>query len=192
MISKLFSFVFIPFFTLFVFWAIGWLWFATSIAGAKPYKQITTENIDAIVVLTGGNGRVQTGLDILAQQQPKKLFISGVNKDATKEDILKSANNISSNICCITLGYKSTDTISNATEVKDWVTQNNINSFYLVTSSYHMPRSVMEFKNVLPNTQITQHPVFSPDVIPWQKRFWILTFSEYNKTIIRWMYNLGN
>ena len=153
---------------------------------AQPEK--SEAKTDAIVVLTGGNGRINEGLDLLTQKLAPQLFISGVNKDVKKQDIFKSWKKpISPKPCCISLGYKSIDTISNAIEVREWVSDNNIKSLRLVTSSYHMPRAVMEVKRLLPDTKFIKHPVFTDDFIAWKGRFWSLTFSEYNKRLIRWM-----
>jgi len=59
---------------LFVIWALGWVWFATSIAIAEPVN--VKQNTDAIIVVTGGNGRVNAGLDLLDDNHAPKLFIS--------------------------------------------------------------------------------------------------------------------
>jgi uncharacterized SAM-binding protein YcdF (DUF218 family) len=190
MILKLIRFFSLPLLTLIGIWALGWLWFATSIALMKPITEIKTTQ--AIVVLTGGNGRINEGLNMLAEEIAPNLFISGVHKDTTKKDIFNSWKKpTKKEPCCLTLGYKSTDTITNATEVRDWVTENNIDEFHLVTSSYHMPRASMEIKNQLPDIKIIKHPVFSQDFQSWKGRFWKLTFSEYNKTLVRWMQSLG-
>lgn len=191
MLSKLFSFVFMPVFTLIILWALGWLLFATYIA----MDNINKDDIktDAIIVLTGGNGRINEGLNLLNKKLSPKLFISGVNEDVTEDDIFKTWELSDLSLkrpCCITLGYKSTDTISNASEVKEWIVKNNIKSIRLVTSSYHMPRAVMEIRNRLPQTEIIQHPVISNEFQLWDEKFWQLTFSEYNKTLIRLMKNI--
>ena len=190
MTSKLFNFVFIALFTLLIIWGVGWLWFATSITMTENNKTVT--KTDAIIVLTGGRGRINEGLNLLAQKTAPALFISGVHKDVTKKDILKSwQNSTPSKLCCISLGYQSTDTISNAIEVRQWVVKNDINSFHLVTSSYHMPRAFMEISQQLPHTIIIKHPVFPSDFQLGGARFWKLTFSEYNKRILRWMQNIN-
>ena len=186
MISKLFNFVLLALLTLFIIWGVGLLWFATTIATTQPNKDST--KTEAIIVLTGGNGRINEGLDLLAKKNAPKLFISGVHKDITEKHILKNWNNPTSQTpCCISLGYNATDTIGNAIEIKEWVEDNDISSFRLITSSYHMPRASMEIRNQLPDTKIIFHPVFSHDIEAWGSHFWRLAFSEYNKTILRWM-----
>lgn len=186
MILKSFSFIAAVFFTLFIAWGLGWLWFATTIAMAKPDN--TQIESDAIVVLTGGNGRVNKGLDLLAEKVAPKLFISGVNKDVQKADIYASWKKPTpTKPCCIYLGYKAEDTTGNALETQNWINDHDIESFHLVTSNYHMPRAYQEVSRALPETQIIRYPVLTEDFKNWQGRFWTLTFSEYNKTLVSWL-----
>lgn len=181
------SFVFIAFVTLFLLWGFGWLWFATTIAMAAPENQ--NNKSDAIVVLTGGNGRVNAGLDLLAKEASKKLFISGVNQEVKERDILASWKKpATKKPCCIFLGYEAEDTTGNAIEVEEWTKKNDIKTMHLVTSSYHMPRAHLEISKKLPDTEILKHPVLTDDFEPWKGRFWSLTFSEYNKTLASWLH----
>ena len=174
------------FFTLFLLWGIGWLWFATAVAMAAPEKNI--EKTDAIIVLTGGNGRINAGLNLLAQGAADKLFISGVNEDVKKRDIFNSWKKpTSKKPCCVYLGYKAINTTGNAAEVQEWVNKNDIDDFHLVTSSYHMTRANLEISRALPNAQINKYPVLTDDFEAWKGRFWTLTFSEYNKTLVSWL-----
>ena len=54
-----------------------------------------------------------------------------------------------------------------------------------------MPRASMLIERALPEKKIINHPVFSSDFEPWKGRFWELTFTEYNKSLISWA-NLDN
>jgi len=186
MIKQIINFTALALVTVFILWALGWLWFATNIALAAPDK--ITQKYDAIAVLTGGNGRVNKGLDLLADGVSDKLFISGVNEGTTAKDILNSWKNRNGRTpCCFTLGYKATDTMGNAAEVKEWVIENKISNLLLVTSSYHMTRAHLEISKASQDISITPYPVLSKDFEAWKGRFWKLSFSEYNKTIIRWL-----
>lgn len=187
MMIKIFSFICAAFFTPLLLWAIGWLWFASTVAFANPPEEI--ETTQAIVVLTGGNGRVNAGLDLLAKDSAPKLFISGVNKGVTKDDIYASWKNpAKEKPCCIYLGYEAEDTIGNAIETREWLQKNEVKKITLVTSSYHMPRAKQELSKTLrEEIEIIPYPVFSDDFEPWKGRFWSLTFSEYNKTVVRWL-----
>ena len=190
MVLKIFTFLSAAFLTLFIAWGLGWLWFATNVALAHPEKpEVKTE---AIVVLTGGSGRITEGLNLLADRAAPKLFISGVNKGVSEDDILKAWNSRAPKIpCCIYLGYEAENTAGNAREVQKWVEKNKIKSLRLVTSSYHMPRANMEVSKKLPEIKIFHHPVISDDFEAWKGRFWPLTFEEYHKILFIWL-GLGN
>ena len=64
------------------------------------------------------------------------------------------------------------------------VKKNHIDSIRLVTSNYHVERSIVEFKSQNPELKIIPHPVYSENL---QKKWWTswqtssLIFSEYNK-----------
>lgn len=173
--------------TLLILWGVGWIWFASSIAVSSDND--TPSKSEAIVVLTGGNGRVNAGLNLLADKIAPKLFISGVHKNTTKSDIFASWKKPTNpKPCCIDLGHKAIDTAGNALEVQQWVEENNIKDLILVTSRYHMPRAYLEIsKSLSTDINIFQYPVDSNDFQAWKGRFWSLTFSEYNKTLIQWL-----
>ncbi len=68
MIRRLFA-------TLVLLWALGFALFAVSLPG--PAGDETT---DGIVVLTGGPGRVQRGLKLLAAGRARRMLVSGVDR----------------------------------------------------------------------------------------------------------------
>jgi uncharacterized SAM-binding protein YcdF (DUF218 family) len=186
MITKLFAYCFTAFFTLVLFWALGWMWFAASVVSMKPQAQTTTT--DAIIVLTGGEKRVNTGLDLLAEGKGKELFISGVNTRVKPQDLVKLWQGDHEKVlCCITLGYAADDTAGNATESLAWVQKENIKSIRLVTSNYHMARSNLIFEQAMPDIMIYKHPVVPDDFEPWGRAFWKLTFQEYTKFLAMWL-----
>jgi uncharacterized SAM-binding protein YcdF (DUF218 family) len=186
MIFKLFAYCMTAILTLLMFWVIGWMWFAASVVSMKPQAQdIKT---DAIIVLTGGDGRVNEGLNLLSQGKAEKLFVSGVNEKVTPQELVSFWKGDQSKIlCCLTLGYIAETTASNATESQQWIRKNNVKSIRLVTSNYHMARSSLMFHTAIPDLQIYKHPVISKEFQPWSKRFWILTFQEYNKVLAAWL-----
>lgn len=185
MFLKTLNFLTMTISTLLVLWVLGWVWFASAIAFGSANE--VGQKAEAIIVLTGGNGRVSMGLDLLNDDIAPILFISGVNQGVTKDDIYNSWKNGPGRPCCVELGYDATDTAGNAVEVKNWVQTNEIESFVLVTSRYHMPRAYLEIRRALPNTEIFKHVTDSQDFEPWKGRFYSLTFSEYNKLLIQWL-----
>lgn len=165
-------------------WIGGYGMFLSNIQAVIP--QQTGTKTDAIVVLTGGNYRITTGLNLFAQEQAPKLFISGVHPSVDEQEIRlmwRSEDPLPD--CCIILGHEAKTTFENALETEEWVKENNIKSIRLVTSTYHMKRALMEFKNIVQDTKIIPHPVEIPDYKKEDVIFWKITFDEYNKVIYR-------
>jgi len=173
-------------------WAGGLYHFASSLPDRVVDEKSKT---DAIVVLTGGSGRLDAGVSLLANKMAAKMFVSGVYKGVEVSTLLKlSQQNPKDLSCCIGIGYAE-NTIDNALETFDWAKDNRIKSIRLVTSSYHMPRAMLEFENTLEDVSIISNPVFSEAVK--QKKWWIwpgttdLIVSEYNKFILAWLRHLA-
>ena len=115
-----------------------------------------------IVILTGGTNRIKKGFEIINKFDEKskkniKILVSGTGKGFTKLSLQKKLN---SNFylelieCCVELDSVSKDTYSNANETSKWVNKNKIKEILLITSNYHMPRSILEFNNIMPNLKI--------------------------------------
>lgn len=188
-------------FTLAAFaWLCGLAWFL-SILPANSTE--ATEPKDAIVVLTGGSLRVDNGLEMLAKGLGKKLFISGVPKGVKLKDVYRNKPQAKyltyfTDDFYVTLGHEAVDTRTNALETAEWIKKENFKSMYLVTAYYHMPRSLVELKQVMPDVEITPYPVF-PDTE--KNRLWwktresrALILSEYHKTVASmihgWLFSL--
>jgi uncharacterized SAM-binding protein YcdF (DUF218 family) len=186
MILKLFAYCLTAFFTLVLFWAVGWLWFAAAVVAAKP--QLPDQKTDAVIVLTGGDKRVNTGLDLVADGKADYLFISGVNAKVKPEELIALwRGNHEKVLPKLTLGYAADSTATNATESGEWIEKNNIHSVRLVTANYHMARSMLLMQQQMPTLDIIKHPVVPADFEPWKEQFWPLTFSEYNKYLMTWL-----
>lgn len=163
----------------------GLVWFAESIPRAVPDDAATT---DAIVVLTGGEARVRTGIELLARGRARKLFVSGVYRGVDVHELLRAQKQAPEALdCCIVLGHSAETTEGNAAETRAWVETERIGSLRLVTASYHMPRSLLEFRRALPGTRIVPHPVL-PEAFR-RDAWWAwpgtlhLVVSEYHKMI---------
>ena len=166
-------------------WAVGLVWFAESIprAGDPATADAPT---DAVVVLTGGPLRLQTGLAVLEAGRARKLLVSGVHPSVEMTELLRSAHRpADGQECCIVLGYDADNTAGNAAETRSFMQREGYRSLRLVTASYHMPRSLLEFRRALPGVTIVPHPVFPPgfkreDWWTWPGTFALIT-SEYHK-----------
>jgi uncharacterized SAM-binding protein YcdF (DUF218 family) len=170
---------------LFVLCIAGLIWFATA-----PSAGDRTGPTDAIVVLTGGGQRLNSGIALLRDGKGQKLFVSGVNHHVHLEELLRSSGDRLESAyewasCCVVLGYQAVDTIGNASETAQWMRQQGFHSLRLVTAWYHMRRSLLEFDRAMPEIEIIPHPV-SPDEVK-QGHWWaspgtvLLLAGEYGK-----------
>jgi uncharacterized SAM-binding protein YcdF (DUF218 family) len=166
--------------TTLLLWAGGLIWFvrsSLSIAGDP-----TTET-DAIVVLTGGRLRLEAGLDLLGAGRAQKLFISGVNPHVDRLELMRVAGHPDDDASRVFIGYAADNTLGNARETAGWMQQQGYRSLRLVTSWYHMRRSLLEFERAMPDLRIVAEPVFASHaegVDHWLDTA-VLTVNEYDK-----------
>jgi uncharacterized SAM-binding protein YcdF (DUF218 family) len=141
-------------------WAAGLVWFAESIPAGPARPEAKT---DAIVVLTGGPSRLKAGLELLAEGKARKLFVSGVYRGVEVAELLRIARQSPAEVdCCVVLGYAADSTLGNALETRAWMEREGFTSLRLVTANYHMRRSLLEFRRVMPETTIEPEPVAPP------------------------------
>ena len=170
-------------------WSGGLIAFSRSIPETVVDQTTPT---DAIVVLTGGSKRVTTGLNLVAHGLAVRVLVSGVHRDVEIEQLLRSGPGVGQDLrCCVDAGHGALDTAGNASESAAWMRRHGFRSLRLVTGSYHMPRSLLEFRHAMPEASVIPHPVFSDDVkidTWWQ---WPGTASlivgEYNKFLLSWL-----
>lgn len=162
-------------------WCAGLAWFVHSslTIAADPSET------EAIVVLTGGRSRLEEGLDLLGAGRARKLFISGVNPHVDRSELMRAAGRAGDNDADrIFLGHDAYNTSGNARETAVWMQQQGYRSLRLVTSWYHMQRSLLEFERAMPEARIVAEPVF-PSHEGDTRSGWLdtalLTVSEYNK-----------
>ena len=173
----------------FIIWFAGFAMFNHVI---NHYIIDNNTKTSAIVVLTGGRYRLSKAIDLLNVNMADKLFISGVQKNISLSDLKRRKDINVQTKRPIKLGYNAKNTIGNAIESNTWLKQEKINSIRLVTSNYHLPRSVEEFKCQNPDLNIIVHPVFSDKV---HKKWWKswksfnLLFVEYNKFLYVYIVN---
>lgn len=169
-----------------IVWLIGLWQFAADMPHAIADPDQAT---DAIVVLTGGSLRIESGLKLLADGKAKKLFISGVYRGVDVTELLHvSRQSPDAVACCVVLGHAADNTVGNARETAQWMASEGFHSLRLVTASYHMPRSMLEFSRAMPDKEIVPNPVF-PEALqetPWwrSRTGALLIASEYTKYLV--------
>lgn len=164
---------------------------ATSANALPAGEELPVEDkLQAIVALTGGSNRLQTGFDLLEQGRGEKLFISGVYQGVDVRELMtqwKSGDHGDLD-CCVVLGFDADDTIGNARETADWMEKEGYTSLYLVTAHYHMKRALLEFQRVGKTWQIRPWPVVPEglDMNNWWRdsRYRSLIIREYNKYLV--------
>ena len=143
-------------------------------------RPASRERTEAAVVITGGSGRIERGVEVLGRGDAKRLLIAGADPSVTKPDLVRRLGGKARLFdCCVDLGSESVDTRSNAEEAKRWLDRRGYSSLRLITSDWHMRRARYEFRRVLGD----DYKVI-PDPVRSQPRFTTL-FSEYNKLLLR-------
>jgi uncharacterized SAM-binding protein YcdF (DUF218 family) len=171
-----------------ILWLGGLVWFALRLPDRVEDPATAT---DAIIVLTGGSQRIAAGIELLAAGKAKKLFISGVHPGVGVEQLLEATQRPADwTTCCIVLGHAADNTLGNAAESAAWMHAEGFRSARLVTASYHMPRSLLEFARAMPAVTFIPHPVFPERV--HQAKWWLspgtlwLILGEYDKYLAAW------
>lgn len=143
---------------------------------------------DAIIVLTGGQARLDAAIDLLKSGKGKRLLISGVHPDANRDDlsaVTGGGKQLFS--CCVDIDHAALDTIGNAEESAKWVRSHAYDRIILVTNNYHMPRSLLEMGRLLGDAALEPYPVVNTrlDEGRWLRQPALrVLFTEYNKYLL--------
>lgn len=141
----------------------GFGWFANKVGHmttpANPAKA------DAIIVLTGGQSRLDAAMDLLASGKGERLLISGVHPSASRHQLqAATGGDIRLFSCCVDIDRAALDTIGNAEESAKWVESHAYGTVILVTNNYHMPRSLLELRRANPGISFIAYPVVNSDL----------------------------
>lgn len=137
------------------------------------------ERTDAIVVLTGGSGRLERGFETLSRGLARRMLISGVERTVRPGELATAYGVDPQQFeCCIVLGREAFDTRSNADEVTRWMERRRYRSLRLVTNDLHMPRARYELRK-----RIGGDIAIVTDAVPTDASFQAI-FIEYNKYLL--------
>ncbi|WBH17405.1 YdcF family protein [Sphingomonas radiodurans] len=156
-------------------WGLGFAVFMLTLAQPADNARTT----DAIVVPTGGAGRIVRGLTLIEQGRAKRMLVSGVATGLRKADLIAANGHAAAITCCVDLGREAVDTRSNAEETARWVRERRYRSVRLVTSDWHMARARMEL-----GAALDRDVAIMRDGVRGDQRLGPLV-NEYNKLILR-------
>ena len=161
--------------TLLLAYVLGFALFTSTLPRAAA-EDVRT---DGIVVLTGGPGRVQRGLALLADGSARRMLVSGVDPQVRRSELARTYGIPESAFARVDLGRESVDTRSNADEAARWIAAHGYHSIRLVTTDWHMPRARLELARSIP-TAVTM----IPDAVASEPGLVVL-MREYNKYLLR-------
>ena len=167
---------------LLLLWFGGFIWFLRAVQETVG----DASTADAIVVLTGGTERVETGFRLLDEGLAPRLFVSGVHPESRLADLARGAGLDPARLQGrVELGHAAASTRGNAVEIAAWARPRQIAKIRLVTAGYHMPRARTELRRAMPGLLVQAHPVtparLRAEGAFWQPRNWGLLFGEYMK-----------
>jgi uncharacterized SAM-binding protein YcdF (DUF218 family) len=154
-----------------VFMASFWH-FTRQMTPTPALPDITT----GLVVFTGGSNRVITCADLLKRGFEGPVLITGVYPGATKDELFDGQSVPPERMSQIHLDYDALTTLGNVRQTRAWARQNGIRDVVLVTSTYHVPRSLALFRREAPELAVRVYPVF-PEKVSWN--LWFTEFSKY-------------
>jgi len=168
----------------------GFLIFVGALA---RHERSPADRADGIVALTGGAQRIGDAIDLLAGGYGRRLLITGVNERTSRDEIARLNPTQRSLIaCCVDLDYRARNTIGNAIETRRWMRAHRFNTVAVVTSNYHMPRTLIELDHALQDSdRVLPHPVVTEGLDA--DRWWQspptakLLASEYVKFLASWV-----
>ncbi|GBQ25381.1 hypothetical protein AA12717_2043 [Gluconacetobacter sacchari DSM 12717] len=170
-----------------VLWGAGFAWFVHDALKPPVPPPVT----DGIVALTGGQGRVEASLRLLADGRARQLLISGVAPRATPASLAAALPpDLAASLTAgawrqVTLGRRATSTIGNADETAQWARANRLRSLIVVTAGYHIRRAMMEIHRTLPDVALHPYPVRPPALrSPLRASSLRLLATEYDKWLM--------
>ncbi|MER8525085.1 YdcF family protein [Mesorhizobium sp. M0598] len=165
----------------------GFGWFANTVS--RLTTPANPARADAIIVLTGGQSRLDAAMGLLSLGKGERLLISGVHPSASRRQ-LQAATGGDKRLfsCCVDIDRAALDTIGNAEESAKWVEDHAYGTVILVTNNYHMPRSLLEMGRLLHGARLEPYPVVNTNL---ENGRWLtkpealrVLFTEYNKYLL--------
>jgi uncharacterized SAM-binding protein YcdF (DUF218 family) len=164
--------------------------FIAFVASLDRSERDPASRTDAIVALTGGAQRIGDAIDLLAKGYGNRLLITGVNERTSRDEIARlNPGQRRLFDCCVDLDYRARNTIGNAIETRRWMESHRFRSLIVVTSNYHMPRTLVELDNAIPAARKVPYAVvgdLADSAMWWRPQTLRLLVVEYLKFVVGW------
>lgn len=160
---------------------LGFVWFSHQVHLSATVE--LPQKSDAIVVLTGDANRLETAFMLMDKKLGDRLLITGVNVRTSKKAIFRALKrNENANKTTVDLDHKALNTIGNAIETAYWAKLRGYKKLTIVTSDYHIMRSLLEFKKAMPNLVLISYPA-QPNKIISSDQSLRSKLKEYGKLV---------
>jgi len=150
---------------------------------------------DAVIVLSGGKGRIPEGYRAWRSGAGRDFCILGAGRNVKPAQLLPAAASIPADVLSrIHVEGWSENTLENAFSAKAIVEQRGYSSVILVTSDYHVPRAYLAFRKVLaPDVALSVIPVRAESGNParvawrWARRHFLEGWKYWGyRVLLRW------
>lgn len=148
----------------------------------KPHKNYNVRNTDGLIVFTGGSKRIEAAISMILEGYEKPVLISGVHPSVTMDILFADVPAEKREL--ITLDYASRSTSENALTTRQWSEENNMQTIGLITSYYHVPRSLLYIERTGMTKPVKLLPVY-PEHMPFS-----FMLREYHKYLLTKLYVL--
>ncbi|MDR2685452.1 MAG: YdcF family protein [Rickettsiales bacterium] len=128
-----------------------------------------------IAVLTGDKQRIPKAIEFARSKPRARLLISGAGSTD-----LKLPSNLD-----IEIETESKTTYDNSMAVRDWVIRNGFDDVAIITSDYHVWRTLLLTRRAMPFTKIEICAVSSENLTRRQRMdLWVSEFGKYVMTML--------
>jgi uncharacterized SAM-binding protein YcdF (DUF218 family) len=146
-------------------------------------REIGYSRCDNVAILTGGKNRITRAVEFFRLEKPKNVFISGVYDKSTLRAIVGDDEISGVNFV---LGKHAKNTKENAQEINRWAMDQHMDEILVLTSDYHMPRSLYELRRVNGEIKILVGAVKSKR----DSKFFINCIKEFHKMVYTYLCSL--
>lgn len=140
----------------------GFVLFVKNLPTEDDIPSLSTNDFDGVIAYTGGQYRLGTTSLIIKNGFKGPVLISGVFPGSSSDTIFKNLGLSTQQQKQINLDYSAVSTVGNVQQTINWVNSNNLSKVLIITSYYHVPRTLLLLNKKTNNkVKFTPYPVFS-------------------------------